>query len=257
MMQGRGVTNYAGDKPSHALTTKMTEFDDALVNRGIVTTEQVMLAKGASPEEAVRLSREKQQENRPLSRRDATTSRTSSTSSTSSQRPPTGKDDIVDDEDADDSDSFQDDIDDDFFARYRQERMAQLDTSTGTKSTSTSTSTTEFVERISRSDWSTKVNEASKHRWVLIILVDSSTREQEILQELHILTKKYSSQFSLLTIEATDAVPNWPTQRIPAMFAYRDGVKQKEWITDRPGEFPMQQHLERMFKLWGVLGETK
>ena len=58
-MQGRGVTNFSADKPSHTITTATTEFDDALISRGIVTTEQVMLAKGASPEEAQRLAEEK------------------------------------------------------------------------------------------------------------------------------------------------------------------------------------------------------
>eukprot|EP00980_Cylindrotheca_fusiformis_P016497 scaffold4914_cov108-Cylindrotheca_fusiformis.AAC.9 len=54
-MQGRGITNYDSSKPSHELTTSTTQFDDELMKRGIVTMEQVMLAKGATPEEAQRL----------------------------------------------------------------------------------------------------------------------------------------------------------------------------------------------------------
>jgi hypothetical protein len=40
-MQGRGVTNYATSKPSHEYTTATTEFDDALLKRGIISFEQV------------------------------------------------------------------------------------------------------------------------------------------------------------------------------------------------------------------------
>jgi hypothetical protein len=54
-MEGSGVTNYATDKPSYAYSTVTTEFDDALLQREIVTPTQVFLAKGASLEEANRL----------------------------------------------------------------------------------------------------------------------------------------------------------------------------------------------------------
>lgn len=40
-MQGRGVTNYSTSKPTHELTTATTEFDDALLERGIINFEQV------------------------------------------------------------------------------------------------------------------------------------------------------------------------------------------------------------------------
>ena len=55
-MDGRGVTNYSTDKPSYGFSTATTEFDDALMSRGVVTFEQAMIAKGASPQEARRLS---------------------------------------------------------------------------------------------------------------------------------------------------------------------------------------------------------
>jgi hypothetical protein len=45
MMQGRGVTNYSTSKPSHEYTTSTSEFDDALLQRGIVSFEQVRKKK--------------------------------------------------------------------------------------------------------------------------------------------------------------------------------------------------------------------
>ena len=55
-MEGRGVTNYAPETPSYAFSTATTEFDDALISKGIVSFEQAMIAKGASPREARRLA---------------------------------------------------------------------------------------------------------------------------------------------------------------------------------------------------------
>ena len=56
IMEGRGVTNYSTEKPAFAFSTRTTEFDDALVERNIVTLEQAFMAKGASEKEAQRLA---------------------------------------------------------------------------------------------------------------------------------------------------------------------------------------------------------
>lgn len=42
-MQGRGVTNYSTSKPTHGFTTSTSEFDDALLQRGIISFEQVRM----------------------------------------------------------------------------------------------------------------------------------------------------------------------------------------------------------------------
>lgn len=227
-MQGRGVTNFTADKPSHAYTTGTTEFDDALVSRGIVTTEQVMLAKGASPEEALRLTREKEKKGRET---------------TELQQSQESKDKDSDS----DTDSF-DDGDDEFFARYREERLAHL---INTNSTT--------VDHISRGDWSCRVNDASRDKWVLVTLLDFSlgNRRQEVLQELNHIARQHASQVSLVTIEATEAIPNWPSERVPAMFAYRDGIKQQEWITTQNGTFPTRGQLEHLLQKWNILDCNK
>jgi hypothetical protein len=54
-MEGQGVVNYSVDKPSYAITTETTEFDDELIKRGIITFEESMMRKGASQDEAMRL----------------------------------------------------------------------------------------------------------------------------------------------------------------------------------------------------------
>jgi hypothetical protein len=226
-MQGRGVTNYTVNKPSHALTTATTEFDDALIQRGIVTAEQVMLAKGASPEEAFRLAREKESDTKPQD----------------VAKPAEVRQKNADDEESpSDSDSF-DDEDDGFFERYRDERLAQLDANINN----------ETVHHISRDDWPYRVNEASQDKWVVVTLLDSGIRRQEILQELHHFARQYSSKISFVTIEAREAVPNWPTERVPAVFLYREGIKMQEWIAPSNGKFPSRDQLEQLLQQWGIL----
>ena len=74
---------------------------------------------------------------------------------------------------------------------------------------------------------------------------------QEVLEELNHLARKYDSTISFVTIEATDAIPDWPTERTPAMFAYRDGTKQKEWIG--AGSFLSRGQVEDMLRSWQAL----
>ena len=57
-MADGNTTSYSLDKPTYAYTARTTEFDDALIRRGIVTLEQAMMGKGASAAEAKRLAAE-------------------------------------------------------------------------------------------------------------------------------------------------------------------------------------------------------
>ncbi|GAX26246.1 hypothetical protein FisN_16Lh074 [Fistulifera solaris] len=96
-MEGSGVTNYATDKPSYAYSTATTEFDEALLQRDIVTPTQVFLAKGASLEQAQRLVMLREVKNVTID--------------------PTNSDDD------DDDDDFSDD--EEIMQRYRQQRHQQ------------------------------------------------------------------------------------------------------------------------------------
>ena len=229
-MEGRGVTNYNAEKPSHAFSTATTEFDDALIKRKIVTTEQVMLAKGASSEEAARLVQQKESQ---------------ATVEGDGKVPFT----LQEADDASDDDLF-DDQDDEIFAMYRKERLAQFGSGEFPFTRSNA-----IVEHISREQWTFKVNDASKQKWVLVVLLDPvlGNRRQEILQEVNHLARMYESKLSLVTIEADEAIPGWPSERVPTMFAYRDGLKKQEWIAPQSGRFPAQGQLEELLQQWNIL----
>lgn len=225
-MQGRGITNYDTSKPSHELTTATTEFDDELIRRGIVTTEQVMLAKGASPEEAVRLANEKKK--KPIQQQQEQQQELVETVNEKEEQ----------EQDSDDDD----DDDDEFFARYRQERLEQLQHESST------------IPNISRDEWTIHVNKASFSKWILVILWDdTSMRTQETLQDLQTLLRQYSEYFGIVRIPYQEANPHWPKQRVPAIFAYRDGTKQHEYVTTIHGKFPTPAQLLNLLSDWDVL----
>ena len=231
------MTNFSVDKPSHGFTTRTTQFDDELIRRGIVTTEQAMMAKGASAEEAIRLANEKRGKNL----------KDQVETSTPQSKPQ--------DSESDD-DSFEDDFDDDaFLQEYRQQRLEEMKQEQAAKQLSHSSQSS--ILHITRDEWKQAVNEASTEGWVLVTMVEpSGDRKDRVVQEL----QRFSNEFgndedlpSLITIHAVDAIPNWPQDRVPAMFAYRDGAKQHEWIAGRRGEFPPSKLLEQILRTWKVI----
>mmetsp|Transcript_24927 Transcript_24927/g.69301 ORF Transcript_24927/g.69301 Transcript_24927/m.69301 type:complete len:214 (-) Transcript_24927:1583-2224(-) len=211
-MEGRGVQNYALDRPSFAYTDKTTEFDDALMHHGIVTRDQVMRAKGMK-------TREQETE----AQKDDQTTRSTD--------------------------------DDDFLKTYREKRLKEMQQhAANASSTGDASSAFSNVLHIRRGDWKQAVNEASMDRWVVITLVDAHCKDK-VRQELHNLQRATAeAEVRLITILSTEAVPNWPASRTPAIFAYRHGLKQNEWIAQRNGQFPPLPMLEQMVDDWNAQG---
>ena len=213
--QGSGVINYSTSKPSHAFTTNTTEFDDALLSRGIITMEQAMLAKGATSEEALRLVALKQAEEmkkkkkmdiHPISLHN--------------------KDSIKEWEEEDEHNN--DDVQ--FIQSYRTQRLHELQTKS---------SPLPIIPSISRSEWTRCVNQASEDNWVLVFLTCSSSSsistafmescmymEQVLFPSL---ATQYSS-FQMVQIPSHHAIPNWPEENLPTLFIYRFGILQHQLI---------------------------
>jgi uncharacterized protein YoaH (UPF0181 family) len=288
MMQGRGVTNFSTSKPSHEYTTSTTEFDDELIRRKIVTKEQSLMAKGASLEEAIRLIEEEKDYNKQKSKKNSKSWTDIKINKQSNNEAINDED--VDVNDSSDDDSFEDDDPDGeaFMQRYRQERIEQLKQHDEKNKIKLALSNHDSsVIHITRNDWKEQVNDASMDgKWVIITMTENSGNlKDHVVQELHQISREYnnnsnnnnndyssddddddddddedncgqrtrSSRLRLLTINADDAIPNWPADNVPAMFAYRDGIKQYEWIATRRGEFPSRAYLEELFQKWNVI----
>jgi hypothetical protein len=285
---GRGTINYDINKPTHSLTVSgTTEFDDELLRRQIVTPHQVFLAKGATPLEAHRLATEWTQQKQQQPQQQKEEERHNSDISNSKK-----VNDNDDDKDDDESFLDDDDDDEEdrlFIERYRQERLAELQKqqhhqpslSSATTMTGATHGTT--INHISRQEWTSRVNYPSHHCWVVVCLTEkqhngacngdsggdsnSSRYHDRVVEELHRISREFDKQsndneyydsggttdMKLLTIYYRDAIPNWPTDHVPAMFAYRHGIKQHEWIASTRGEFPSRDLLEVLFRQWKII----
>ena len=198
-MEGRGVTNYSVDKPSYAFSGATTEFDDALIQRGIVTKEQALAAKGMSMELAQRLANP--------------TSPEATQSSTEQQG--------SDDDDTDDNDEF--------LAQYRAKRFAQLEQEHAHKTRARQYQYGEPIV-IDRTEWKRHVNDDSNHVWVVVCLTSSDTERTGCLEQaVRELAANYTTT-KFVMIAAHSAIAHWPVENLPSLFLYRHGTMQHELV---------------------------
>lgn len=207
------MTNYSVGKPSYAFSASTTEFDDALIQRGIVTTQEALQAKGMSKEEAQRLL---------TSNKDVTEFLELKHGMRNDQSENEPDDDLsLDDHDNDDDD----DDDDEFLQEYRQKRIAEMQHAQ-------TVGKTIYGEPIiiDRTDWTKHVNEDSLAVWVVVCLTSSDTERTGCLEQaIHVLAAIHRS-VKFVFIAAHSAIPNWPTQNLPSLFLYRDGRMQHELL---------------------------
>jgi hypothetical protein len=221
--------NYQASQPSHPWSGRTTEFDDALLQRGIVTPQQVFMAKGASEAEAERLARTFQD----LKSRQEKDNSNHVIGATDAVAVEVGHGDYDDDED------IEFDDDDEFVQRYRQERFHEMEQQHQQQLSQQHA----IIRHITRDEWMTHVNQASmtQKQWVIVALTDPFCHDR-VTQELHqiqrLLLQPKNSKVKWVTISATDAISNWPAERVPTLFAYREGVKQHEWIASYTGQWP-------------------
>jgi hypothetical protein len=200
-MQGSGVTNYDPNKPSHSYTTQTTEFDDALLARNIVSFEQAMMAKGATLEEAKRLTAIKHEQDRP---EESITYKIDSKTN-----------DLGAKDDSDGTSSYGED--DKAIEEYRAKRLLQMKYGT--------------VIPISRTEWNHEVNDASHSQWVIILLTSTSSApnlnpyhqdmclkvERDIVPSL---ANKFS-EVKWISIPSKSAIENWPDDNLPTLFVIK------------------------------------
>lgn len=206
-MQGRGVANYSTEKPTHSFSTNTTQFDDALLARNIITFEQAMMAKGASPDEARRLALLKVQEDKKS--RDKIQYKIQEDTKN-----------LKDDENDDGSEA------DEEVLQYRTKRLAQLQYGN--------------ILPISRTEWTREVNDASYSQWVVILLTCTSSAPNlnpyhgEICQKVEqdvipYLAGKFN-EVKWVSIPSKGAIENWPDDNLPTLFCYHKGKLQCQLV---------------------------
>ena len=208
------MTNYSVDKPSYAFSSATTEFDDALMKRGVVTHEQAIMAKGASAEEAQRLAAlaKSGKERQLLEGNNARTK----------------------DEDSEEDSDFDDD-DDEFLQQYRQQRIAELKQEQNTEANATANSTSKIprfgdVIPIQRPEWTYHVNEASHDAWVVVVLTSSNVELTGSTEAAVATLAHCCPSVKFVTIPSTSAIANFPDANLPAAFLYKNGSMVHELV---------------------------
>jgi len=222
MEGGNNVTNYSygvDRKPSYAFTDATTEFDDALIARGIVTKEQALAAKGMSRQEAQRLA-SSQSNNKPtvVAERDVVVA--------------ASKGSETEEEEDSEDDRFLDDEDDEFLQQYRQKRVAELQQQSATESSKQQQQQQQHGEPvlIDRTEWSRHVNEASRAGWVVVCLTSSDTERTGCVEAAVRTLAHAQTTVKFVMIAAQSAIPNWPDANLPSLFLYRHGRMQHELL---------------------------
>lgn len=211
-IEGRGVTNYDVSKPSYEFTTSTTEFDDQLMKRNIVSFEQCMIAKGATPLQARELHIQKIQNNNHHHLSDQ------SLVEKKGDRQKADENEDHDDEDDDDG----------FLAKYRSMRIAQLKSEQKTKQEKLlKRGLYGNVFHITRSQWKSHVNESSSDGTYVMVYLSFSPNPDPY-PELNI-TSSYSEIardfpfIKFVQIPFQEAISNYPENKLPTFFIYHRG----------------------------------
>jgi hypothetical protein len=189
---------------SYAVSGETTEWEDILIKKGIVEKDDVLRGKGIDPEmlrleEAVRDAEEVEVERmQSLSLQDKLAQKT-----------------LEELEEAEDD--FQDDEEEEIFARMRQERLAVLKTEAAAARFGE-------VREISKQEWMREVTEGSKECSVVVHLFQNSVVECNLLTEALTVVAKKFPKVKFLRIRSTSAVENWPDSNLPTIFVYTDGA---------------------------------
>lgn len=245
-MEGQGVTNYAAadnHQPSYAFSGATTEFDDALLQRGIVTRDQVLLAKGMSVADAERLLAS------------ASSSATASHEQQQQHEASNNSTSVAGDGDDGDDSDLEDDEDDAFLQEYRRKRMMEMQEESCTASgTVPKRMTFGEVVYIDRTEWIRHVNEASADgTWVVVCLTSSDTERTGRVEA--IITKELAADHpatKFVLIPSHSAISDWPDANLPSLFLYRHGTMQHE-LTRLPVDLTREQLEETLTEL-NVLG---
>lgn len=214
---GGNTTNYSVNKPSYAFSTATTEFDEALIQHGVINRTQALVAKGATVEEAERLLQEEQQKKQRGIQQAANLKNWYDDDSHKNNE------EEEDENDDESYDSLLDDADDDILKRYQQLRLDEM------KSFQQQDKSRGIVESISRDDWTAKVNEASsRDETQVVICLTTSSARHDFLDACTVLSKRHRSSI-FVTLPSQEALPDWPHPE-PSILVYRHGKLWREFF---------------------------
>ena len=210
---------------STPFSTRLTDFDDALIKRGICSREQCLLAKGMSEDqvldtlvaEEVELQTRAAEDTLRASLLDRELNPERVREEVASHATVKQLDELEED------DEFADDA---FLAKYRQQRISELQEKNRQKVHG------EVLE-ISRDQWTREINAASSLSWVFVHLYEDYVKDCVVLNRVLAEIAKRHAQVKFVKIRAKTAVPDWPDGNLPAAYLYKDGAMRKQLVGSR------------------------
>ncbi|RMD44159.1 hypothetical protein DV735_g938, partial [Chaetothyriales sp. CBS 134920] len=159
----------------------------------------------------------------------------------------------LEDKDLDELDALEDDEDEEFLARYRNKRLAEL-------SALQSASVYGQVYPLQKRDYTTDVTEASKKAFVLLNLTSSlgSNTESRVLSELWRQASLKYGDIKFCEAKADMCIEGYPERNCPTILVYKDGDIKRQILTLRElnGVKTSLRDLERVLVQVGAVKET-
>ena len=210
---------------STPFTTRLTDFDDALIKRGICSREQCLLAKGMSEDQVLDTLVKEEVEIQTRAAED--TLRASLLDR--ELHPEKVREAIAANATTKELDELEEDddfCDDAFLAKYREQRISEL------KNKQKSKVHGEIIE-IQRDQWTREINAASALSWVFVHLYEDHVRDCVVLNRVLAEIAKRHAQVKFVKIRAKTAVPDWPDNNLPAAYLYKDGAMRTQLVGSR------------------------
>jgi hypothetical protein len=210
---------------STPFSTRLTDFDDALIKRGICSREQCLLAKGMSEDQVLDTLVAEEVELQTRAAED--TLRASLLDR--ELHPERVREEVASHatvkqlEELEEDDEFADDA---FLAKYRQQRISELQEKNRQKVHG------EVLE-ISRDQWTREINAASSLSWVFVHLYEEYVKDCVVLNRVLAEIARKHAQVKFVKIRAQTAVPDWPDGNLPAAYLYKDGAMRKQLVGSR------------------------
>ena len=210
---------------STPFTTRLTDFDDALIKRGICSREQCLRAKGMSEDQVLDTLVAEEVELQTRAAED--TLRASLLDR--ELNPERVREEIASHATVKQLDELEEDdevADDAFLAKYRQQRISELQEKNRQKVHG------EVLE-ISRDQWTREINAASSLSWVFVHLYEDYVKDCVVLNRVLAELAKRHAQVKFVKIRAKTAVPDWPDGNLPTAYLYKDGAMRKQLVGSR------------------------
>ena len=210
---------------STPFTTQLTDFDDALIKRGICSREQCLLAKGMSEDQVLDTLVAEEVELQTRAAED--TLRASLLDR--ELNPEKVREEIAANASTKELDELEEDddfCDDAFLAKYREQRISELRDKQKMKKHG------EVLE-IQRDQWTREINASSNLSWVFVHLYEDHVRDCVVLNRVLAEIAKKHAQVKFVKIRAKTAVPDWPDNNLPAAYLYKDGEMRTQLVGSR------------------------